>query len=282
MFKCRNMFIVVVLLIGQIAIARSNGLAQDAAEYPEVTVIATDEGITIDPPEVGAGITVVHFENNREELIFEGVIGRLNEGVTLDELAEAAQSNPGIGGLLLMSLYGGAPVYAGETATVTFDLKPGMHLIPDRAALQPGVFMVTESDAESMEAPEEDVTLALVDFAFGIPSQIVAGEQVWHIHNVGEQFHQAALIKISDETTLDEAAELIKTTLTPEGFIVEDNPVELLFLWPLMDPGENAWITLDLEPGTYAIGCLLPDIFQMPDTQHRHIDQGMVRIFTVE
>lgn len=282
MFKCRSILIVVVLLIGQIAIVGSSGLAQDSAEYPVITITATDEQIIVDPPEIGAGITVVNFENNREEKVFEGAIGRLNEGVTPIDMAEAAQANPGIGALLVMSLYGGQFLYAGETATVTLDLKPGTHIIPDRGAERPGMFMVTESDAEPLEAPEEDVTLALVDFAFGIPSQLDAGEQVWHIHNVGEQFHQVALIKISDETTIEEAAELVNTTLTPEGFVVEDNPVELIFLWPLMDPGENAWVTLDLEPGTYALGCMLPDLFQLPDTQHRHIDQGMIRIFTVE
>jgi hypothetical protein len=48
-----------------------------------------------------------------------------------------------------------------------------------------------------------------------------------------------------------------------------------------MDPGENAWITLDLEPGRYAIGCLLPDLTLLPEMR-RALDHGMVRIFRVE
>lgn len=281
MFKCRHILIVLVLCIVQIALVGTSGLAQDAVDYPEITVTASDEGITVDPPQVGAGITIVHLENTREETILEGLIGRLPEGVTPDDLRESAQTNPA-GPLLLMNLYGGAAVYPGETATVTLDLKPGMHLIADRAAPQPGAFMVTESDSEPVDAPEPDVTLALVDFAFGIPPTLEAGEQIWHIHNEGQQFHEAALIRIPEGTTSEEAVEMIKLTKTYQGVLIEDSPVELLFLWPPMDPGEDAWVTLNLEPGTYAVGCLMPDIFHFPEELHLHIDEGMIRIFTVE
>jgi hypothetical protein len=143
------------------------------------------------------------------------------------------------------------------------------------------LFNVVASDGEGAEMPEADVTLAFVDFAFGIPSTIDAGEQVWHIQNVGQQFHEAVIIKIDEDTTLEEATALVGTVLTPTGRFVEDSPAEMVFVWPPMDPGENAWVTLNLEPGTYAIGCLLPDLTLMPE-MHTHLEHGMVRIFKVE
>jgi hypothetical protein len=48
--------------------------------------------------------------------------------------------------------------------------------------------------------------------------------------------------------------------------------------WAVMSPGEEAWVTYDLEPGTYAVVCVLPD---ETGSDHLHAELGMRQFVVV-
>jgi hypothetical protein len=188
--------------------------AQNPDGIPEVIVTVADDGISFTPSEISAGITTLTFENVREGAPFEGLVARLKEGVTPEDLMAAIGQGDPIGAFQLAHLYGGAFVPAETSWSITLDLKPGMHILADRNT-PPAFFNIVASDGEGAEMPEADVTLAFVDFAFGIRSTINAGEQVWHIQNVGQQFHEAAIIRIDEDTSLEEATALLQRFMGP-------------------------------------------------------------------
>ena len=274
--KSRFISYVVIVVAGLLLAAPA--LTQNLSDIPQVTVSVVDGQVTVSPAEVASGITTIVFENPATE-VYDSLVARFKEGVTPEDLMEATATGDPFAPLQLLHLYGGTRALPEADTSITLDLKPGTHGFLMRP-FGPVLFNVTE-DENAVEIPEEDVTLAFVDFAFGFPSKIDAGEQLWHVQNVGQQWHEAVLIRVDDGTTLDEASALVATTLTPNGERNADSPAELLFIWPPMDPGEDAWISLDLEPGTYVIGCLLPDLTLMPE-MHQHLEHGMIRMFTVE
>ena len=261
-----------------LGIVSTESLAQETPDIPEVVVSLKDDGVTFTPSDISAGITTLVFDNERTKAPFQGLIARFREGVTMDDLKAAAGDQ--LATVQLLRLYGGVVVPPGTQKSIIADLKPGTHVFLESPTLRT-FFEVGPASMDSAAQPEADVTLAMVDFAFGTPSTVAAGEQLWHIQNVGQQFHEAIMIKIDENTTSEEAAALLTTVVTPTGQFAEDSPAQLVFAWPPMDPGENVWVTINLEPGTYAIGCVLPDLTLLPE-MHTHLEHGMIRIFTVE
>ena len=52
--------------------------------------------------------------------------------------------------------------------------------------------------------PQADVVVELHDFAYVMPDEIKAGEQLWEVKNEGDQFHMMALLKPNPGVTLDD------------------------------------------------------------------------------
>ena len=138
--------------------------------------------------------------------------------------------------------------------------------------LQP--FMVADSEGEGVAPPQADVEVVLVDFAFNAPIAITAGPQVWHIVNQGAQNHHMFVVPLDDGMTAGAFNEFLLRLLAGE----EVEGQEPLIEWFAMSPGEQAWITYDLEPGTYAVVCVLPDF---AGSGHNHAELGMRQIIIV-
>jgi hypothetical protein len=274
----KSRFVSYIVLVVACLILIAPTLSQDLSDIPQVTISVSDGEVTVSPGEIPSGITTLVFENPNAEA-YDSLVARFREGFTPEDLIEASSTGDPFAPLQLLHLYGGTLALPETDTAITLDLKSGMHILLMRP-FGPIFFNVVESEGE-VEAPEADVTLAFVDFAFGFPSKIDTGELVWHVQNVGEQWHEAVLIRVDEGTSLEEASALVATTLSPTGEPVADSPADLVYIWPPMDPGENAWITMDLESGTYVIGCLLLDLSLMPE-MHQHLEHGMIRMFTVE
>lgn len=270
-------FLLVLLLAVLIA---ASGLAQEERAIPEVVICGTEDGIVM-AEEVEAGVTTFVMENLREESLFTPVLGRLKEGVTNDDFMAAMMTEDPFALFEVVELLGGTEVQPMSNIYITTHLQPGLHVVLDVFGEVPAVaqFMVVENDEAGAEAPETDVNLALVDFAFGVTSTIDAGEQVWHIENVGHQWHEVGIARLDEEMSLEELTDMLMT-MDPEADSSEDLPVEVVFFFAPISPGEDAWVTLDLEPGTYGIACFLPDLESEEGTPH--FIHGMLRIFNVE
>lgn len=267
---------VVGLLIGLLLLMAGVGsvMAQDTGDMPHITIEATAEGFSI-PQEMPEGIVKITFENNSEAPI-EPFLARLNEGVTFDNLVEALSQGGEEAAVGLVSLLGG-PVVGPETdVDVTYDLVPGTYLlvdnVPEEPSLQP--FMVVDSEEEGSAPPEADVEMELVDFAFNTPIAVAAGPQVWRIANQGDQNHHMFIVPLDNGMAAGEFNEFLLRLFAGE----EPEGPEPINGWFAMSPGEQAWITYDLEPGTYALVCVLPD---MNGSGHIHAELGMRQILIV-
>ncbi len=254
-----------------------NGIAvaQSATEIPSVTVTTTEDGIDF-PSEISAGLVNITIDNSLGEAAFTPIFARLNDGVTMDDFFASQSSDDPMAGVFLVTTYGGTSVPNGESLSFVTDLLPGDYLILtfDGSAM-PLPFTVVENDMEQPEPPEADVTLAMVDFAFGVPAQIEAGPQVWNLRNFGEQFHEMSIIRIPDDTTLQEMHDAILSADPAGG---DQSSYEPVFFWAPIGVGTQSWVTIDLEPGSYAIICGLPDI---NGDFAPHMAHGMMQIFTV-
>lgn len=262
--------LVVLLLLAPGTIVQ----AQDGSEIPQITIEATADGLAA-PDEIPEGIVQITFENN-SEAPFAPVVARLSEGVTLEDVAAAPEEGEGLEPIFegKLSLLGVAFAMPGMTVDVTFDFAPGTYVLVNTLnEEQSQSFTVVEGDGNGAMPPEADVEVGLVDFAFNTPIAILAGPQLWHIQNTGDQPHEMLVVPLDDAMTVGEFNQLLLGAIADE----EAEGPEAVIFWA-MSPGEQTWITFDLEPGTYAVVCSFPDT---SGSGHVHAELGMRQIIIV-
>jgi hypothetical protein len=257
-----RMLAILVFLVAGITAAT----AQESGDTPHVTIQVTAEGIAA-PEEIPEGVVRITFENGRDVPVAP-FITRLNQGVTYDEMREVYGQEDPTAAMALSSDLGGMLVMPGTTLDVTFDFVPGSYFVSNLFGGEDFTpFSIIDREGEGAAPPEADISVALIDFAFNLPISIPAGSHNIHLENTGEQFHMLSIYRLSDAFTVREMNERLveDSEELPEG-------VEEVMTWFPMSEGEQAWITLDLEPGTYLIMCPLPDL---EGSGHAHHELGM-------
>lgn len=268
----------VALLICALTLVGLSAMAHDGPHAAAVAFEKSADGIDF-PAEMTEGITEITFTNDTEAP-FGPLLGRLNEGVTPDDFFASLEGGP-MAALQLLTLLGGVEAAPESTATVIYDLKPGTHVLLEMGEIPViEVFTVVEADenAEVVEAPEADVEVTLIDFAFALPTKIEAGEQLWLVENLGEQWHEMGIFPVEEGLSKAEYTALIHEMAEMSG--PEAAAASPAAFWVPMGQGERAWTSIDLEPGTYAVICFLPDLMSEEGTPHAH--RGMSQIITVE
>jgi hypothetical protein len=114
------------------------------------------------------------------------------------------------------------------------------------------------------------VTVTTVDYAFQAPDTIAAGWTTLRLVNNGKDFHHIWLIKLEGGHTLPELVEAQKKGPMPKWAVDVGGPNSPM-------PGAESSATLDLEPGTYVMVCVIP---AMTDGQP-HFMKGMMKQLTV-
>lgn len=261
-----------MLLVASLAFAPHLALAQDEAPYP--AIIATEDGVTV-PEQIPAGIVTLSFQNETEAP-FGSAIMRLNEGKTMDDFAAAMQSNVATV-LETVTLYSTPKVDPASSITVTYELPEGHYLllVMNEGSAPTVLEFTAAGEGEAAEAPTPDVEFSFADTGFTVPESVSAGEQVWQISHAGEQLPLWFVIyPAGDAATAEDAYAAIQSAL---GAAIGDpsleRPAPLLYLSP-MSPGTSAWVTLDLEPGSYLLLLQDIDLFSEPIP-------GMIGLLTV-
>ena len=114
------------------------------------------------------------------------------------------------------------------------------------------------------------VTIRARDFAFDAPAEIPAGITTFHLVNDGPGLHHALLVRLdSGKTVADLVAALHTQGAMPAWAKYVGGP-------NVPDPGKESVATLDLEPGNYAMLCILDMPGGVP-----HYLRGMSRALTV-
>lgn len=275
MFRFRTIIAVLIILM----ISFSLSVAQDGVQ--QITVTYTNEGISVSSVEIPAGLTIIVMDN-QSDTHNGGPIGRLKDGLTMEDFAAAAAENP-FAAILVFDLYGSLSGAPGADQSIIVDLQAGNYVFLGQGGMMVNM-TVTDSRATTQQQPEHDVNVVMVDFAYGTPSVLPAGEQIWRVRNEGEQIHEFLIISVQADTSVEEATEMFRSMGSVFNVMAGNSPISPLLIWGPQSPNHVAWIPITLEPGTYALGTLLPDVTTVgtegaPMTQ---LDHGMVRIFTVE
>ncbi|MDB4883659.1 MAG: hypothetical protein JWL95_2425 [Gemmatimonadetes bacterium] len=115
------------------------------------------------------------------------------------------------------------------------------------------------------------VTIIARDYAFQAPDSIAAGRTTLRLVNKGPDFHHVWLMKLDAGKRLTDLSEAMKTPgPLPKWAHDVGGPNAPM-------PGGEVSATLDLEPGTYVMACVIP---AMKDGQP-HFMKGMVKEIVV-
>jgi hypothetical protein len=223
------------------------------------------------PAEVPSGIVTFAYQMD------EGAPGipefaRLNDGVTLDQFMQAAEQDI-MAAVPLVTLIGNAEKKVG--IEVTYDLKPGDYVgLVFQESGPPLTTSFAAGAATGAAEPQASVTAQLADFAFILPDEIAAGPQTWLIENTGAQWHEMAVVKLAEGTSVDD---LLAMFSQPEQ--AGPPPFEDILTWSPIGAGQRAWVTWDLPAGEYTVICFLPDL---AGDMSPHAAHGMVRTLVVK
>jgi len=129
----------------------------------------------------------------------------------------------------------------------------------------------TELSTDADSAGMAELTFTAKEYSFDGPGQTAAGWTKLTLVNQGQEGHHIQLVKLDEGKTQDD----LKAALTadPENFPAWAEP----YGGPnAPDPGGSTSALVNLEPGIYALICVIPDAQGTPHLQH-----GMLKTLTV-
>ena len=229
---------------------------------------------------VKAGYVEVSLKNEGKEE-HQAQLLRINDGVAPQQLQEAAADTTGAKLLALTSIEGGVNAIAGgETQSAVTKLDPGSYMMlcfvpaPDG---QPHVAkgmqaqLTVSGPAAEGEEPKYDFEIEGRDFTFDLPA-ITSGENTIEFKNAGPQPHEATVVKVADGRKAEDVQAFFAGAPSgPPPFVGVGGAAAI-------KPNGATFPTLDLEPGSYAVFCLVPD----QNTGKPHIQLGMFKSFEVK
>jgi hypothetical protein len=263
-------------------------IAQEGAQEVIWAASTLAEGV---PDQLAPGYTTFTL-NSDNETGSTLTIFRLKEGTSLEAFQTAMNNIDTAFGteggdvataineaLELGDVLGEATAEAGQSSSVGVVLEEGDYVLDFSPNLEEGMpertyHTFTVAGEMGATAPEADLTVQLVDFAFALPPDIRAGEQIWEVSNVGQQVHHMVLFKLLEGKTMDDFMAWMETEGEGEPAAEEAGGVGI------MSSGQTSYTTLDLSSGDYVAICFLPD-HSVGGDGAPHFTKGMMQMFTV-
>ena len=241
----------------------------------EVQSFTAEEYVFTGPEQMEAGWQTVRLVNRGRDVHQIQFLG-LPAGKTAEDVQQAlAGRMPSLPNWLRR--YGGVnSVAPGNQASVAIKLDPGTYVllcgIPDatgrphamRGMVRP--LRVVEAGSSAAVPPSRDTTVSLNDFFFSLSKPLTSGARVLHVKNDGKQAHELVLIRLVNGASTQEFI----ADYRPGGAA---NPAGMEAGGMTgIDPGREAYVHLNVEPGRYGLICFLAD----PVTGTPHFTRGMV------
>jgi hypothetical protein len=256
-----------------------------ASAASAVDIIAEDYALSA-PDEIPSGWTTFRFRNEGQEPHFV-LVSRLPEGITIDdyqtdlsaefvrawhavrdgELDEEAAMARLFGALPewfpgLAFLGGPGLTGPGLVSETTLNLEPGNYVLECYVKTREGEFHYSEgmirpiriTETRSAAAPPAaDIRITLSNFEMDIQGDLTPGRHVVEVHiaeNPEQGFgHNVHVARMSPETQVSDVVQWMNafdvTGLSSPG------PTTFIGGAQIMPAGHTAYVTLDLEPGTY-------------------------------
>ncbi len=144
-------------------------------------------------------------------------------------------------------------------------MHPRMLLLPALAAA-----LAAGAPAAPAPRPPLVVTVVARDYRFELPATLPAGLTTFRLVNRGRRVHHLALLRLPRGRTLAEVrAALTAGGAEPRWLTDAGGPNAL-------DPGNEAEVVVELQPGRYVLACFVPAADGAPGLAH-----GMLRELTV-
>ena len=129
-------------------------------------------------------------------------------------------------------------------------------------------FEVASGDGAAGLRPSSDGEIEMSEFAIDVPEGFT-GRGTYLVRNAGGLYHELNIGRVGAGD--DVVEEVRRDAETGESRITE-----VPGMW-ILGPGETAYLTLDLDNGSYVFSCNLAD----PEDQPAHTLHGMYTPFTV-
>jgi hypothetical protein len=255
---------------------------------PEIALAFTSDAVSGMPASVAAGryLVTITGEPTEEDFAFGPLFMRLPEGMTLDEALAEAGANPDAPPAFYYDsvIAGGPSILAATGATSAvgvIDLTPGEWFVAGNALRQPPVpFTVTGELPAGLPEPESTATLKIGEMVITLTAgELVAGENLVRIENIGAQPHFVEIQKLPEGSTKANVEATLQAEMggTPEGEVLDF--AQIVFVGMSIDQsgGTTQWITVTMEAGTHVALCFVPD----PESGMPHAMMGMYEVFEV-
>jgi hypothetical protein len=254
--------------------------ANPTAVAPQEVVVHTRDFVFQSPDTIHSGVTTFRLINEGPDIHHIQLV-RLEDGHTLDDLMRhLAAGNPPphwaveVGGP-------NTPGIPGEETNGTLDLKPGNYALlcvipaPDgephimKGMVKP--LTVVPASGRTAEMPAAEIRMVLDDYSFDTDAPITAGRRTIRVDNVAAQPHEVLFVKLEPGKT---AADFLQFMHKPEGA----PPGKVVGGTTGLAKGLVNQVTIDFEPGEYALLCFLPDAKDgAPHFVHGMVKQIRVR-----
>jgi uncharacterized cupredoxin-like copper-binding protein len=257
-------------------------LAHTLAAPPRVVTVKAFDYRFEAPTTIPAGTITFRLRNEGKEVHHLWIV-QLTEGKKPADFMKAMKS---WGSALKMPSWAidvGGPNSAdpGQTADGTMTLDAGTYMFVCWVPSPDGVLhvmkgmvrplTVTARGATPPAEPKADVTITLDDYLFDVSAPITAGRHTIRFENRAAQSHEAVIAKLHPDATVGQAVTWLN------GGQFGPPPVTLLGGAAGLATGRHMYVTVDFQPGRYALLCFIPDAKDgKPHSAH-----GMAKEITV-
>jgi hypothetical protein len=114
--------------------------------------------------------------------------------------------------------------------------------------------------------PGTDRTVSLQDFTYFLPGQVAPGRQLWKVTNEGQEAHEMIIVRPAARRSYQDVLAYFQAGATGPS------PAVAAGGFGRIDKGKSGWLTVDLEPGTYALVCQITN----RATGRSHAQLGMI------
>lgn len=253
----------------------SSGEGGEGAQLVQLSVSTHEFKFDVASP-ISAGLVEITLTNEGEKP-HQVQLFRLNEGVEFSKFKKVVTTDEEGGVFALAVVAGGVTELApGGTATVTDELQEGSYglvCFVQGHAFRGMVAPLEIGPAEETDfaQPESAGDITLADFQISIPDDF-SGQGAFTVTNAGPSPHEAGLFKI--DASLEDLEKYLEK---PKGPPPGGEPEGLGGAAAIM-PGDSMFLPLNLEPGTYAFVCFVPD----QKTGKPHFELGMATPFEIQ
>jgi hypothetical protein len=265
-------------LIASIALVACGDSSDDDAQKLSYTVAGKGKAVKVTAPESAeaglAEITLTNDSDAEADLQLIRVEGDRTPEEVVEGLGKAIQGQPfpdwffaagGVGSL-----------EAGESATVTQVLQPGDYYAFNTSGgpPDPKAAAMTKVTGETSDEKVEggEATVEGAEYVFNAET-LPSGATEIVFDNIGAQPHHLIASKLKGDATAEDAEKFFKTEQGAPP--MEEKGTKST---AVLEGGEAQLVTLDLEPGRYALYCFITDREGGPP----HALKGMVDEVEVE